>query len=173
MSSYVSLCIAINSKLNLEGSCAFKRMPPGRAKAWKRSLFWSWKRSLFWLLWAASSLYELPALPPFPRQLQLQAKFLRLPQHILCAILHLFLHLYNILTNSSSRKNYFRKQSLNQFIFMHYILYICIIYYIYYIYIYYIYIFYMINFTTSVKYCGFLIFFFNQKAADILAHRQH
>ncbi len=56
MSSKEYFFITINSKLNLEGSGAFKRMPPGRSKIWKRSLFW--------LLRAASSLYELPALPP-------------------------------------------------------------------------------------------------------------
>jgi hypothetical protein len=40
----------------LEGSCAFQRMPSGRSKMWKRSLFR--------LLRVASSLFELPALSP-------------------------------------------------------------------------------------------------------------
>jgi hypothetical protein len=56
MSSKVYFFITINSKLNLEGSGAFKRMPPGMSKIWKRSLFWLFR--------AASSSYELPALPP-------------------------------------------------------------------------------------------------------------
>jgi hypothetical protein len=40
----------------LEGSVAFKRMPPGRSKIGKRSLYW--------LLRAASSSYQPPTLPP-------------------------------------------------------------------------------------------------------------
>jgi hypothetical protein len=56
MSLYVYFFIKSNRKLNLEGSSAFKRMPPGRNKIWKRSLFW--------LLRAASSSYEPPVPPP-------------------------------------------------------------------------------------------------------------
>jgi hypothetical protein len=55
MSLYVSFFNTSSRKLNLEGSCAFKRMPPGRSKIWKRSLVW--------LLRTASSSYEPPALP--------------------------------------------------------------------------------------------------------------
>jgi hypothetical protein len=40
----------------LEGSYAFHKKPPRRSKIWEKNLLW--------ILWAASSSYELAALPP-------------------------------------------------------------------------------------------------------------
>ncbi len=56
MSLYVSFFITSNKKWNLEGSYAFHKKPPRRSKIWR-------KKNLLWILWAASSSYELPALP--------------------------------------------------------------------------------------------------------------
>ncbi len=59
MSLYVSFFITSNKKYNLEGSYAFHKKPPRRSKIWEKNLLW--------ILRAASSSYELPALPPpFP-----------------------------------------------------------------------------------------------------------
>jgi hypothetical protein len=56
MPLYVFFFIRSIRKLNLEGSVAFKRMPPGKSKIGKRSLCWLFR--------VASSSYQPPALPP-------------------------------------------------------------------------------------------------------------
>ena len=78
MSLYVSFFITTNKNWNLEGSYAFHKKLPRRSKIWKKNLFW--------ILWAASSSYELPAIPPFPHMLQLMPRFLLLPQQKLFVI---------------------------------------------------------------------------------------
>jgi hypothetical protein len=67
MSLYVSFFITSNKKYNLEGSYAFHKKPPRRSKIRK-------KNSL-WILWAASSSYELPALPLPSLHVATPAKF--------------------------------------------------------------------------------------------------
>jgi hypothetical protein len=102
MSLYVPFFITSNRKLNLEGSSAFKRVPPGRNKIWKRISFW--------LIRAASSSYEPPLLPPFPSQVPLLARFLRLLQQnyvLHCNYFlyyHYFIYLKNFLTNLFKKK---------------------------------------------------------------------
>ncbi len=101
LSLYVYFFITSNKKWKLEGSYAFHKKPPGRSKIRRENLLW--------ILWAASSSYELPALPPLPHMLQLLPMFLQLPKQKLCVTLNLCLFLKNFLTNLLLRKDNFRK----------------------------------------------------------------
>jgi hypothetical protein len=79
MSLYVSFFITSNKKYNLEGSYAFHKKPPRRSKIWKKNLLW--------ILWAASSSYELPALPPPSPPVATPAKVSTAPmEKIICNI---------------------------------------------------------------------------------------
>jgi hypothetical protein len=62
----VSFFLTSNKKLNLEGSYAFHKKPPRRSKIREKNLLW--------ILWAASSSYELPALPPPSQHVATPAK---------------------------------------------------------------------------------------------------
>jgi hypothetical protein len=79
MSLYVTFFITSNKKLNLEGSYAFHKKPPRRSKIWKKNLLW--------ILRAASSSYELPALPPPSPHVETPAKVSTAPMgKIICNI---------------------------------------------------------------------------------------
>jgi hypothetical protein len=83
MSLYVSFFIASNKKWNLEGSYAFHKKPPRRFKIWKKNLLW--------ILWAASSSYELPALPsPNPHVAAPAKVFTATKTKIMCNIEFIF-----------------------------------------------------------------------------------
>jgi hypothetical protein len=83
----VSFFITSNKKLNLEGSYAFYKKPPRRSKIWKKSLLW--------ILWAASSSYELPALPPPSLHVATPAKVSTAPiEKIMCNIEFIFVLLF-------------------------------------------------------------------------------
>jgi hypothetical protein len=70
-------------KWNLEGSYAFYKKPPRRSKIWKTHLLW--------ILWAASSSYELPALPPPSPHVATPAKVFSAPiAKIMCNIKFIF-----------------------------------------------------------------------------------
>jgi hypothetical protein len=101
MSLNVSFFITSNKKWNLEGSYAFHKKPPRRFKIWKKNLLW--------ILWAASSSYELPALPSPNPHVAAPAKVLQLPKQKLCVTLNLILFLKNFFKNIFLRKDNFRK----------------------------------------------------------------
>jgi hypothetical protein len=87
MSLYVSFFITSNKKYNLEGSYAFHKKPPRRSKIWKKNLLW--------ILWAASSSYELPALPPPSPPVATPAKVSTAPmEKIICNIEFFFVLLF-------------------------------------------------------------------------------
>jgi hypothetical protein len=101
MPLYVSFFITSNKKRSLEGSYAFHNKPPGRYKLWKKNLLWT--------LRAASSSYELPALPPPSQHVATPAKiFTAVTAKIMCNIEFIFV-LIKLLTNLLLRKVNFRK----------------------------------------------------------------
>jgi hypothetical protein len=108
MSLYVSFFITSNKKWNLEGSYAFPKKPPRRSKIWR-------KKNLLWILQAASSSYELPALPPSPH-VATPAKVSTAPWKKLYVTVNFLLYYYlyyfiikKLLTNLLLRKDNFGK----------------------------------------------------------------
>jgi hypothetical protein len=82
----------------LEGSYAFHRKPPRRSKIWEKNLLW--------ILWAASSSYELPALPPPSPHVATPAKISTAPIEkimgyieIIFLLLFLFFYYYKTSNN--------------------------------------------------------------------------
>jgi hypothetical protein len=152
MSSKVSLFITIKNKLNLEGSCAFKRMPPRRSKIWKRSLFW--------LFQAASCLYELqPSHPLFP----LVATPGKVSTAATAKIMYNIAFISTLFNKLIVKKRQFSK-IITKLVYIY--AYIFVIFSLYS----------LLLWQKPILYSNvsiFFLFFFHQKAAEILARRQH